>query len=424
MIIPSIDILGGKAVQLVGGKPGPDALDLGEPRALADRLAVAGELAVVDLDAALGHGDNEALITDILRAHPCRVGGGIRSVDKALRMLDLGATKVILGTAACSAVLSQLPRDRVIAALDEAQGKVVVHGWQTQTSDTVEQRLEELKDLVSGFLVTSVDREGRQAGMDEGMLELLGRYHGWDLTLAGGITTADEIHRADVRGVNVQVGMALHTGRLDLGEAIAAPLVPSDRADGLWPTVVCDERGVALGLAWSNLQSVKKAVAMQRGVYHSRKRGTWIKGATSGDVQQLMRVDLDCDRDALRFTVCQQGRGFCHHGTWTCFGPAHGLTALEQTILDRIAHAPAGSYTRRLLEDDPLLAAKLVEEAGELAEARGPHAVLEAADLLYFALVKTLGQGFTLADVERELDHRSRKVSRRPGDMKPHQGHP
>ena len=212
--------------------------------------------------------------------------------------------------------------------------------------------------------------------------------------------------------------MALYTGRLGLAEAFAAPLV-SDRPDGLWPTVVCDEGGRALGLVYSNAESLAVALDEGRGVYWSRRRGLWRKGESSGAVQELLKVDADCDRDALRFTVRQQGDGFCHLGTRSCWGEDRGLGALARTLAARRGTAPAGSYTARLFADADLLQAKLTEEAGELAAATTPTDVAwETADVLYFALVAMTRAGVPLSAVEAELDRRSGLVSRRPGNAK------
>lgn len=418
MIIPSIDLAGGNAVQLVGGRE--MALDAGDPRPIARRFALAGEVAVIDLDAALGRGSNGHVIRELLRIAPCRVGGGIRDAQAARDWLDAGAAKVILGTAATPDVLSQLPRDRVIAALDAVDGEVVVEGWRTRTGRSIVDRMAELRDWVGGFLVTFVEREGRLGGTAmERVAPLVEAAGDARVTIAGGVTTARDVADLDRLGADAQVGMALYTGRLDLADAIAAPLT-SDRPDGLWPTVVTDERGVALGLAWSDVDSLRRAVADGRGVYHSRRRGLWVKGGTSGDHQDLLRVDLDCDRDALRFTVRQHGRGFCHVGTRTCWGTDGGLGELQRRLHERLADAPPGSYTRRLFEDPNLLRSKLVEEAGELADAEGPEAVAwEAADVMYFALVAMARAGVSLAQVEAELDRRSLKLVRRPGDAKP-----
>jgi phosphoribosyl-ATP pyrophosphohydrolase len=252
--------------------------------------------------------------------------------------------------------------------------------------------------------------------------ELVKQAGGARVTVAGGVTNTDDIARLDAMGADAQVGMALYTGRMDLGDAIAAPL-RSDRADGLWPTVIVDELGEALGLAYSSAESVREAVGTRRGVYHSRARGLWVKGESSGDVQELLRVDLDCDRDTLRFVVRQRGRGFCHTGTRTCWGGASGLSALAARIDGSVSRAGQGSYTARLLADPVLLAAKLSEEADELASARDAHDVIhEAADVLYFAMVAMRRAGVSMGDVARELDRRALKVTRRPGDAKAERG--
>ncbi|MGI9502611.1 MAG: HisA/HisF-related TIM barrel protein, partial [Geminicoccaceae bacterium] len=126
MIIPSIDLQDGHAVQLIGGEE--KALDAGDPRPLATRYGRVGEIAVIDLDAALGRGDNRSTINDLIKMTPCRVGGGIRSVEAAIDWLDKGAVKIILGTAAEPEILKQLPPERVIVALDAKHGEVVVEG--------------------------------------------------------------------------------------------------------------------------------------------------------------------------------------------------------------------------------------------------------------------------------------------------------
>lgn len=418
MIVPSIDLVNGRAVQLVGGRE--QALDAGDPRPLARRFARVGEIAVIDLDAALGRGTNAPLIAELCALAPCRVGGGIRSVEDARRWLDAGAARVILGTAARPDILEALPRDRVIVAVDAVDGEVVVEGWRTPTREAAEDRVARLRGLASGFLATFVEREGRMAGTDfDRARALKAAAGGADLTAAGGITTAGDVAALDRDGIDAQVGMALYTGRLPLAEAFAAPL-RSDRPDGLWPTVVADESGRALGLAYSSLESLRRAIDTGVGAYHSRRRGVWVKGETSGNGQELLRVDADCDRDTLRFTVRQHGQGFCHAGTATCWGEPRGLASLERRLARLLADAPDdGSYTRRLLGDAGLLAAKLVEEAAELGEARGQAEVVhESADLVYFAMVALARAGVPLADVEQELDRRARLVTRRPGDAK------
>ncbi|EZF33288.1 histidinol dehydrogenase [Trichophyton interdigitale MR816] len=200
---------------------------------------------------------------------------------------------------------------------------------------------------------------------------------------------------------------------------LVAGAVP-DSNTGLYATTVTDERGISLGLVWSSDKSIAEAIRTGTGVYQSRKRGLWYKGASSGDTQELVRVGLDCDNDCLVFVVRQKGRGFCHLGTASCFGAYNGLSRLQHTLQTRKQSAPPGSYTSRLFNDPKLLEAKIMEEAEELCQASKKEEVAsEAADLIYFALTKCISSGVSLEDVERNLDLKSLKVKRRQGDAKP-----
>ncbi len=413
MLIPPIDLMGGQAVQLIGGKE--HALSAGDPRPLAEKFGRIGEVAIVDLDAALGTGNNTEVIKELLPLARCRVGGGIRSVDAAIEWLDAGAHKVVLGTAATPEVLSALPPERSVVALDSFDGEVVTHGWTRGTGTRVEDKLVELREFTTGFLLTFVEREGRMTGTDSATL---GRYldaaGDARVTFAGGIADAAEIGRIHALGADAQVGMALYKNELSMADAVEATL-RSDRSDGLWPTVVTNERGQTLGLAYSNSESLAATLETGDVHYWSRSRGElWQKGLSSGATQRLVRLDSDCDDDTLRYTVTQAGRGFCHLDQTTCFGDLDGLTELERRLFERAQHAPAGSFTKRLFDDRELLAAKITEEAQELIEAteRG-DIVHEAADVIFFVMTRLAAEGIPLSDIETELDRRSLKVTRR-----------
>jgi phosphoribosyl-ATP pyrophosphohydrolase len=414
MLIPSIDLEQGRVVQLRNGRD--LVLELGAAAPWAERFAPLGEIAVIDLDAARGRGSNRACIEPLCDVARCRVGGGIRDRDTALRWLDRGAAKVVLGTAAEPDLLRKLPRDRVIAAVDSWRDDVVVHGWAQTTGESTEAKLRRLAPYVGGFLVTFVETEGTLGGFDvERAARLVDAAGGVRITFAGGIVDAATIAALDRIGADAQVGMALYTGALEPAAALWATLA-RDRPDGLVPTTVCDRSGRLLMLAYSNAASLAVAIAERAGVYWSRTRGLWRKGSTSGARQHLVRIDVDCDRDALRFTVEQTG-GACHTGSATCFGDVGGTALLERTIRGALGD---GSYTKRLLATPELLAAKLVEEAAELADAADRDAVVaEAADVLYFTLVRLAASGASLADVEAELDRRALRVVRRGGDAKP-----
>jgi len=208
---------------------------------------------------------------------------------------------------------------------------------------------------------------------------------------------------------------------LEVGACLAA-CCRTDREDGLFATVVEELGGGSLGLVYSSAESIRAAVRDGRGIYWSRSRGgLWRKGDSSGAWQTLHRIRLDCDHDALRFTVTQHGEppAFCHKASLTCWGEPGGLRALQGMLYSRKRDAPAGSYTKRLFEDPKLLRNKLVEEAQELAEAEEPdHVASEAADLMYFAMVRCVAAGVGIAEIESHLDRRALKLQRRPGNDK------
>jgi len=415
MIIPSIDIESGQVVQLIGGKE--KALSAGSPGPILKRFRIAGEVAIIDLDAARGRGSNAELIRPLLKSSSIRVGGGVRTKEAALDWLDWGASKVILGTAATPELLKELPTDRVIAAVDAFNGRVVDQGWQRETNFSLIEKITELKPFVSGFLVTFVESEGKLQGIDlEKVRDVIIAAAPVRVTVAGGVTTLEELKTIHEMGADAQVGMALYTGRMDLGDAISVLLPETE----LWPTVVCNERSEALGLVYSNSLSIRTAVAECRGVYFSRKRGLWRKGESSGATQELLRIDLDCDFDCLRFTVKQTGSGFCHNGTDSCWGNISALGELEKTLFSRKQLAPEESYSKRLFNDKLLLNSKLREELEELIDASSLEEIQsEAADLIYFILTKLVSNEVKLADVENVIRNRSKAVRRRPGDAKP-----
>ncbi|KAA8651627.1 hypothetical protein EYZ11_004880 [Aspergillus tanneri] len=274
--------------------------------------------------------------------------------------------------------------------------------------------------------------ERKEAGLctDSAAIKALADKLGVDLEAQNiyrtysGPVTEDTLKETLTQGaVSVVSSQALTLDRSEADGKIAAASLIAARAvadgNGLYATTVTDERGACLGLVWSSDESIFEALRTGTGVYQSRKRGLWYKGQSSGDVQELIRVGFDCDSDCLVFTVKQIGRGFCHLGTASCFGPYHGLSRLQKTLEARKADSPAGSYTARLFNEPKLIQAKIMEEADELCRANTKEEIaFEAADLLYFALTRCVAAGVSLEDVERNLDLKSLKVKRRKGDAK------
>ena len=416
MMIPSIDIMGGRTVQLVNGKD--LKLVAGDPLPIAEKFSRVGELAVVDLDAALGQGSNAQAIEKLVKCFPCRVSGGIRSIADAKRWLDLGAERIAVGTMATPEFLSQLPKQRVIAALDVRGDSVHVGGWTMPSGLSLMETFENIKDFVGSIHVTFIESEGMMTGLPlERIYELRRLMGSVNLTVAGGVRAASEIQGLDAVGIDVQVGMSLYTGGFALSDPIIEILSCASKCD-LWPTVVIDQSGCVLGHVWSSAESIQRSIESGDAWYQSRKRGLWRKGSSSGNTQKVRRVWLDCDRDAIMFEVEQSGSGFCHTGDESCFGRLRGLSQVWRGMQSS-ASRDFSSYTRRLLADPNLLRSKLVEEAQELGQAYTRQEVLdEAVDVLYFTLSKIMSAGASFSDFEAAAAQRSLRVTRRGGEAK------
>ena len=222
MIVPCIDLMDGKVVQLVQGRD--KALEGDSPAEMLRKFAAFPEIQVIDLDAAMGRGSNSDLVRFVASRSKARVGGGVRSAKRARELLAQGAHRVIVGTAAFNAVgvnhefLAALDRERTIVAVDSKDGRIVVKGWRESTNLSAEAVLRELEPYCSGFLCTYVDKEGMMQGTDLAWFRRLRAATSLELTAAGGITTLEEIRALHEINVHAALGMAIYTGRLRLEE--------------------------------------------------------------------------------------------------------------------------------------------------------------------------------------------------------------
>jgi phosphoribosylformimino-5-aminoimidazole carboxamide ribotide isomerase len=222
MLIPAIDLKGGQVVQLVQGKRLAIATDDWE--GWVERFAAFPKLQLIDLDAAMETGANEDLMRRICEKRACRVGGGIRSIERARAVLALGATHVIVSSALfkggeldlafAQALVDAVGREHVIAAVDSSQGRVVIRGWQESTNVTPAAAATALEPYCDEFLYTHVDTEGLMQGIPMDAVDAVRRATTRRVVAAGGITTQDEIDALDAMGVDAVVGMAIYTGRL------------------------------------------------------------------------------------------------------------------------------------------------------------------------------------------------------------------
>ena len=220
MIIPCIDLMEGKVVQLVQGQR--KVLEGAQPLATLELFAGFPEIQVIDLDAAMGTGDNSAIVEQLCARARCRVGGGVRSAERAAELVGLGAHRIIVGTAAFTPELSRIVdatgKEKLVIALDSKNGKVVIKGWKESTTFTAVEAVGDLAASCSGFLCTYVDKEGMMQGTDLGWFVQLRAATTHEITAAGGITTLDDIKALKSMDIHAAVGMAIYTGRLSLDE--------------------------------------------------------------------------------------------------------------------------------------------------------------------------------------------------------------
>ncbi len=220
MLIPSIDLMGGKVVQLVQGKK--KALEFDNFEEWVARFSKFPLVQLIDLDAAMGTGSNTGLIEEIARRLPCQVGGGIRSVESAQAMLDSGARRVIVGSSLfadgklntdfAQTLAAKVGSGRLVFALDAIGGRVTIHGWRTLTEVRPLEMVHALDPWCGAFLYTHVDTEGLLQGFPQDVIRPLRKATTRQLIAAGGIRSQQEIDELHAIGVDAVVGMAIYQG--------------------------------------------------------------------------------------------------------------------------------------------------------------------------------------------------------------------
>ena len=231
IVIPSIDIKGGKCVQLVGGKPGTEKVEIADVMSVARRWVSDGAqfIHMIDLDAALGTGNNESLIETIASSisGPVQVGGGVRNAERVQRLFKIGSERVIIGTKAIEdrqfleRMANEYP-DGIVVAIDAMEEEVLIEGWQRGSGRDLLAVAKDLETLpIFGFLYTNVGVEGRLEGIDPKPIQALIRSTAKPVIISGGITTMSDLEQLDELGAyGSVVGMAIYTGRIDFKKAV------------------------------------------------------------------------------------------------------------------------------------------------------------------------------------------------------------
>jgi len=454
MVIASIDIQKGKVVQLKQGN------ELIIQRDNADELAAEfnryGEVAVIDLDAAMGKGSNLDMIKPLLRTAECRVGGGIKTAQQANELISLGAGKIIVGSGAfrnpakkgaginggefdvnkafLEEISKKIGRERLIVAVDArivkpGMNEIVVDGWKTPTGLDLIEAARAVEPFAGELLFTCVEREGTLTGIDLDPVRQLREAVKCQITVAGGVSTLNEIEQIAALNCDVQLGMALYTGKINLADAFAVSLnwkkgqqqITDNGEKGnsapqrtesspLLPVIVQSPDGQVVMTGFTDKTALDETFKRGNVCFHSRTRNKlWMKGENSGNVLKLVKLRADCDRDAILATARPQGP-VCHTGAWSCFAAdrEYSLEYLQEIIHERFKNPAPGSYTATL--DEELVREKVLEEARELCSAKTRDEIIwETADLLYFSTVLLTRAGVSVQEILDELDRRHKK---------------
>jgi phosphoribosylformimino-5-aminoimidazole carboxamide ribotide isomerase len=222
MLIPSIDLMGGKIVQLVQGEK--KALEFDDFKYWIDRFAQYPLVQLIDLDAAMSKNNNSALVANLCKQLPCQVGGGVRGVARARELLALGAHRVILGSslikdgrvdpAFAQECAHQLGSERLTFAIDSRGGKVSIHGWKEATTVGPQEMMRALESWCAAFLYTHIDTEGTMTGFPMDVARSLRAETTKQLIVAGGIRSMEEVSELHALGADAVVGIAIYTGAI------------------------------------------------------------------------------------------------------------------------------------------------------------------------------------------------------------------
>ena len=430
MVISSIDLKDGHVVQLKNGKE--LVLQRDDAESLIRHFNMFGEVAIIDLDAALGNVDakgntiNTSLLKSLLRKGNVRTGGGVRSVKRARELISLGAEKVIIGSCAWKSnpksgesvineeflneVANAIGKERIIISVDSLNGKIAVKGWTETVDISLVEGAKEAEKYCSELLFTCVEKEGCMQGTNMDYVKELRKAVKCRVVVAGGVSSVEEIAELEKLHCDVQLGMALYTNKVSLEDAFIACLdfekVP------LIPVIAQSYNGEVLMQGYANKEAFLTSFKSNKLTFWSRSQNKiWTKGETSGNFLDILKFRVDCDRDTVLATVIPNGPT-CHTGSWTCFTSdpqeKSSMGRLYNIIADRFANPKPGSYTATL--NAQRVREKIEEEAEELCEADGKDEVIwEAADLLYFVNVLMYKEGVTWKDVYDELDKRHKE---------------
>jgi phosphoribosyl-ATP pyrophosphohydrolase/phosphoribosyl-AMP cyclohydrolase len=415
--IPTVDISEGKAVLVQKGKV---YKVLGDAISHSNLLSIHHVFQLIDIDAAMGKGSNRELIKKITEKHHCYVGGGIRTKEDAIELLNSSARRVIISTK--SDLLKIIPKNRLILAIDiDENFQVLNHGRTRKLDKNFFEFLQENVEFIEIITVTFHHKEGTNSGIPLNQVKEIKNFinstlkdRTITLICAGGISSIDEIKELIKLDVIPQFGSGFWCNKFSLGEAMIELLnyekqgkwMKNEKEEVLFPCVIQNKDGMVLGSVYCNAESIKKSIDERKATFYSRdNQKLWLKGETSGYIHTVLAVHLNCDKTSLRFIV--DGEKFCHlERRNSCFGdydPNRGGIKLMQKVIE-ISKKEENQFSTKMLTEGHKINHKIIEHSEHLAYAKTKNEIIEnTSDLLYYSMLYLNKHHVDVAEIENEL---------------------
>ncbi|CAF1968439.1 unnamed protein product [Rotaria magnacalcarata] len=377
-----------------------------------ESIGIFPDILIVDLNGAFGETDtkNREIIKKLALKYPVHTGGGLRSLSDVEDVLKSNVRRCTVASAD-DELIAKIPKDRLIVELSiNENNEVLIHGRKTNTHVNIITKVNQLIELgVTVISVTFVNAEGHLSGIPRKQIQDLVVQIPKNIEkiyIAGGISTMDDLEYLwSFDRIIPQLGSAIWKSKLTIGSLFNG-MINFD-GNGIVSSIIQDLNGLVKGLCYMNRESIEQTCKTRKLYRYSRKlRKVIMKGATSGDVQHIVRISLDCDMDAMLIIVDSQ-KSFCHTGKYSCFSLPTSIKANLATLAEHIkSRINQDSYSGRIQRNPQLALAKIMEEFWEVVVAPQDNQVSECSDLLVHLIMYLNGNGISIEDIFNELHAR------------------
>ena len=410
-VLVTMDMYDGQPV-LVKSSQVYDIHSNGDYRQAMDKLSIFSDILIVDLDGALGESNskNREIIQNLARKYHIFTGGGLRTIDDIQTMLKSSVRRCVIASGD-DTLISKIPKERLVVEMSvNEHNEILTHGRQTNTHLNVIVRINQLVQIgVHAISITFVQSEGHLAGIPRQQIHNLLLQIPDDIRkiyIAGGISMLDDLEYLwSFSRVIPQLGSAIWKNKLTIGSIFNS--MTNFNEQGTISAIIQDVNGPVKGLCYMNSESIERTCQERKLYRYSRKLGkVLMKGETSGDVQQVIKISLDCDSDAMLITVDSKNP-FCHTGSHSCFCLQTCIKGNIAIIAEHIKSKINNDSYSGIMQRNPQLAlAKIMEEFWEVVASNRDHQVSECSDLFIHLVMYLNGIGVTIEEIFNELNAR------------------